>query len=505
MSHHLTLPSTFGKRSRFGKVRRYLSPAGTTESVELTEAGTYFPLGLIGESGDETWTLFQSHHIANLSFIVVPFDQSHLESRRNKRYRQAGHVCKAHRKRRGASHAGGRQLAGMIVLIRPFRLTQRQFRITSARSSPPCLTRFDHAAGGQFRLATTKPRSRGPQEGLATPVPDNASPRVSKSPFYFETGYAGWAKRPSRPFPPPFFSPPSGSFSDPLSTHDRSVDRRVHINGEMIRGITVGDDAVLASENFIGANDGVGAWAQRERGYAPLWSRLILHFFALAAEKDEYGGETKQPDPVRYLEEAYSATKEALSAPNEWLGTTTTSSALLHHITKGDSSFPVVMITQLGDSKVMVVRPSDKSIVFETAEQWHYFDCPRQLGTNSPDTPSGNATIDVISVEEEDLIIAMSDGVTDNLWEDEVCTTAIDALNRWNRLVESGEEKPSSLSEGMRHIARELVLAARRVAEDPFAASPFMERAVDEGLAVEGGKLDDISVVVATCRRREDG
>jgi hypothetical protein len=36
----------------------------------------------------------------------------------------------------------------------------------------------------------------------------------------------------------------------------------------MIRGVTNGDDAVLVSENFIGANDGVGAWATREKGHA---------------------------------------------------------------------------------------------------------------------------------------------------------------------------------------------------------------------------------------------
>lgn len=77
-----------------------------------------------------------------------------------------------------------------------------------------------------------------------------------------------YAKRPSRPFPPPFLSYPSGSFSDPLSTHDKSRDTRPTVGGEMIRGITNGDDAVLVSDNFIGANDGVGAWATRENGHA---------------------------------------------------------------------------------------------------------------------------------------------------------------------------------------------------------------------------------------------
>ena len=105
--------------------------------------------------------------------------------------------------------------------------------------------------------------------GIKTPFPDHSPPQAPPTtPFYFGTGYALFAKRPSRPFPPPFLSPPSASFSDPLSTHNRSRDRRNYVNGEMIRGITNGDDAVLVNENFIGANDGVGAWASRPKGHA---------------------------------------------------------------------------------------------------------------------------------------------------------------------------------------------------------------------------------------------
>ena len=104
--------------------------------------------------------------------------------------------------------------------------------------------------------------------GTTTPVPDNAEPPKSKLPFYFEAGYALFAKRPSRPFPPPFLSLPSTSFSEPLSTHNKSRDRRPTVNGQVIRGVTNGDDAVLVSESFIAANDGVGAWATREKGHA---------------------------------------------------------------------------------------------------------------------------------------------------------------------------------------------------------------------------------------------
>jgi len=128
----------------------------------------------------------------------------------------------------------------------------------------------------QYRLIRRKPSfcvrcvssATASRAGTVTPLPDEAAGRPAKSPFYFETGYALFAKRPSRPFPPPFLSPPSGSFSDPLSTHNRSRDRRSFVNGEMIRGVTNGDDAVLVEENFIGANDGVGAWATRPKGHA---------------------------------------------------------------------------------------------------------------------------------------------------------------------------------------------------------------------------------------------
>lgn len=120
----------------------------------------------------------------------------------------------------------------------------------------------------QSRCFTKKVVETQVSAGTTTPVPENNEPAKIKSPFYFEAGYALFAKRPSRPFPPPFLSLPSTSFSEPLSTHNRSRDRRPTVNGDMIRGVTNGDDAVLVTESFIGANDGVGAWGTREKGHA---------------------------------------------------------------------------------------------------------------------------------------------------------------------------------------------------------------------------------------------
>lgn len=136
--------------------------------------------------------------------------------------------------------------------------TRHQLRIDTLRST----------LYFQSRAKSSASKSDEPKAGTTTPVPDETKPSRSKSPFYFEAGYAVFAKRPSRPFPPPFLSPPSGSFSDPLSTHDQSRDRRPKVHGEMIRGVTNGDDAVLASDNFLAASDGVGAWATKDHGHA---------------------------------------------------------------------------------------------------------------------------------------------------------------------------------------------------------------------------------------------
>jgi hypothetical protein len=372
-------------------------------------------------------------------------------------------------------------------------------------------------------------QSTAPQEENPAPTADSAAsdptedpqplPRIRTSPFVFRTGIALHAKRPhSRPFPPPFSSRPSGSFSDPLSTHDGRLDALLLDaslassvgpgtrggGGGRMRGRTNGDDAVVAGPRFVGAADGVGAWASRENGQAALWARLVAHFWAAEAERHAYGdldpdcadgakgAPPREPNPVAYLQRAYEATQRATTtATTSWLGTTTASGALLSW-DRARPERPVVYVVQLGDSQVMVLRPKGTELVYKTKEQWHWFDCPRQLGTNSPDTPERDAVLDRVEIEVGDVVLAMSDGVCDNLWDHEIVQNVVDSMHRW-ALGEAedaprGEGTEESYSSEMTYVARELVKAARTIAEDPFAESPYMEKAIDEGLSIEGGE-----------------
>ena len=231
-----------------------------------------------------------------------------------------------------------------------------------------------------------------------------------------------------------------------------------------------------------------------------LWSRLILHFWVVAIEEDmaraQSSGCVYEPEPKRYLQTAYERTIEATSVPNDCLGTTTATGAQLFY--KGDlkdprsNIVPLLYVTNLGDSRVMVVRAKSREILYQSQEEWHWFDCPRQLGTNSPDTPNENATIDVVELAEGDICLAMSDGVTDNLWGHEIVDNVSKSVQRW----EAGEgDRTDGANNSMRFVAEELMKAAKAVATDPFAESPFMEHAIEEGLASSGGELNRCNIM----------
>lgn len=154
---------------------------------------------------------------------------------------------------------------------------------------------------------------------------------------------------------------------------------------------------------------------------------------------------------------------------------------------------------QLGDSRAFVLR--GQNFLFSTSEQQHWYDCPYQVGTNSVDTPRQDATSHVIKLLPSDKIILATDGLGDNLWDQEILDEATAVVD-----VDGTPKKKS-----IQNIADSLVNRARTVGEDKWGESPFMvssfpglsgingyqEKAIMEGLPFHGGKLDDISIVVA--------
>lgn len=134
-------------------------------------------------------------------------------------------------------------------------------------------------------------------------------------------------------------------------------------------------------------------------------------------------------------------------------------------------------VLNLGDSGLHVVR--DGLSLFCTNEQQHYFNCPFQLGMGSDDSPYDADYYIITDIAADDVLVLATDGVWDNVYEEDIM-----------RLVIEGRRSPRKIAG---HISR----LSQRQGRDGSYMSPFAFSASQQGLSYTGGKLDDVTVVVA--------
>ncbi|KAJ8480897.1 hypothetical protein ONZ51_g6360 [Trametes cubensis] len=86
----------------------------------------------------------------------------------------------------------------------------------------------------------------------------------------------------------------------------------------------------------------------------------------------------------------------------------------------------VIRIAHLGDCMGMLIRGEE--IVWRTEEMWWNFNTPVQLGPASSTKPH-DARVFTVPVQEDDILILASDGLSDNLWDAEI----LDEVVRFRR------------------------------------------------------------------------
>ncbi|KAH9840726.1 phosphatase 2C-like domain-containing protein [Rhodofomes roseus] len=166
----------------------------------------------------------------------------------------------------------------------------------------------------------------------------------------------------------------------------------------------------------------------------------------------------------------------------------------------------MLTIAHLGDCMGMLIRGED--IVWRTEEMWWNFNTPVQLGPASPTRPR-DAQVFRIPVQADDILILASDGLSDNLWDEDV----LDEVIRFRRpFLADGSWSTPAPAQGVlgrstlaAMLSEALCSRARRAAErregkgvcDPELEVPFARRARELGRSFHGGKPDDISVLVA--------
>eukprot|EP01127_Copromyxa_protea_P019130 TRINITY_DN6132_c0_g1_i1.p1 TRINITY_DN6132_c0_g1~~TRINITY_DN6132_c0_g1_i1.p1 ORF type:complete len:188 (-),score=33.28 TRINITY_DN6132_c0_g1_i1:93-656(-) len=134
----------------------------------------------------------------------------------------------------------------------------------------------------------------------------------------------------------------------------------------------------------------------------------------------------------------------------------------------------------LGDSGFFVLR--DGNIILRSVEQQHKFNFPYQLGFQSLDTPN-EGDLYTTTLEDGDLIVVASDGVFDNVYLSELVA-----------LVTSLQSHP------VQTISKAIADEAKYWGKKKEGNTPFSENARLNGFRFDGGKEDDITVIVARFR-----
>jgi protein phosphatase PTC7 len=314
----------------------------------------------------------------------------------------------------------------------------------------------------------------------------------------------------------------------------------------------------MFAQDALGAADGVGGWSHTSHASSAnsaLFSRRLMHNCSAeiallhrqatsssshASSSSSVNGRTallsSDLNPIDVLQRAYektmqSHTKEGLlgsstallailtSAPPS--SSSSSSSSSNPSTEEGTPSQPTLLlkIAHLGDSSLLLLSPSPStaspSITFSTTPLLHAFNYPYQLGPRSKSSPINDAKGYEVEVKEGDLVVVSSDGMGDNLWEEEV----LEEVRMW--VGGGGKERETNMEEGIydpptspspsrrttklhllpRFLSQALAQKARVASEDLSTDVPFGMRARENGIRYSGGKEDDITVLVAVVSR----
>ena len=225
----------------------------------------------------------------------------------------------------------------------------------------------------------------------------------------------------------------------------------------------LGEDAhfICAEKQTIGVADGVGGWAKKGVD-AGEYARQLMKNAEIASQKEPNG----EVQLKRVLGTAFLNTKAQGSSTACIV--TLKQDYYLHAIYVGDSGF-------------MIFR--DKKFVYKSPIQQRCFNCPRQLGnSNKSDKPCSAIEIKV-GVVPGDIIVLGTDGLLNNMFPAEI----EDVI------------KKTTLEEGVNPEKLALTIAdlALYNSFDRFFYSPYARAARKAGKEHSGGKIDDITVIVA--------
>eukprot|EP00816_Leptocylindrus_hargravesii_P009363 CAMPEP_0196819800 /NCGR_PEP_ID=MMETSP1362-20130617/72186_1 /TAXON_ID=163516 /ORGANISM="Leptocylindrus danicus, Strain CCMP1856" /LENGTH=514 /DNA_ID=CAMNT_0042198405 /DNA_START=223 /DNA_END=1767 /DNA_ORIENTATION=+ len=226
-----------------------------------------------------------------------------------------------------------------------------------------------------------------------------------------------------------------------------------------------GEDAVFFRGRTFGVFDGVSG-ADKEDG-KPLYSTTLAEQMNLRVGMKGLS-----------MEEMTAIMTEVAELADECAtGASTALSASVGEDNK-------LRVLNVGDCKLVLLR--NGAVAARTKDIVHYFDCPYQMGGESPDRPKDGTKL-VTQVKKGDTIVMGSDGIFDNLSESRICEIITE--NSW--------------SPKLPLVVKKIIDEARLISFDETAETPYAKEAkknrYEEYMDGLGGKLDDVSCIVVRC------
>ncbi|CAA7401024.1 unnamed protein product [Spirodela intermedia] len=249
-----------------------------------------------------------------------------------------------------------------------------------------------------------------------------------------------------------------------LKLHDADMipTRVEEINqeGVLLQALTGGEDAYfLACEGWLGVADGVGQWSF-EGINAGLFARELMNNCERLVS--DCRGAPAAP-PTQILSQSAMKSRS--------LGSSTALVAFFDG--------QALHVANIGDSGFMIMR--NGQVLQRSTPMVYGFNFPHQIERG--DDPSKSIQVYKLELEEGDVIVTATDGLFDNLYEQEIMA-----------IISRSREAGTSPTE----IAGLLAERAQEVGRLPATRTPFADAAHAAGYpSFAGGKLDDVTVVVS--------
>jgi protein phosphatase PTC7 len=248
---------------------------------------------------------------------------------------------------------------------------------------------------------------------------------------------------------------------------------------------TGGEDALTFHDGMICVADGVGGWNEigvDPSKYSNEICENVKREYLLYGHKYNYNPKTIFVEAAKKTESQGSSTFCMCTLDFE--------KQYLHTVNMGDSGYMVLrdvapksrpegifekILKENGEEETVELK-----VLFKSEEQQHQFNFPYQVGSNG-DSPEDCDTR-VHEFRENDIIVLGSDGLWDNLFEDQILA-----------LVKPFYEANYKIKD-LNLVANLLAEFAEKLSLSPKYKSPFSVKS--RGLYL-GGKSDDITIIVA--------